>query len=115
MTDPATRTPIRRTAILVVGVFAIQMLFIASYTGALHKPVPHHIPVAVVGPPQVAEKARQQLAATARSALDLRTLGSADAARAQMRTRHIYAAYIPNPRGKNDTLLVASAASSAVE
>ncbi|HVX44171.1 MAG TPA: hypothetical protein VHC49_09800 [Mycobacteriales bacterium] len=115
MTDSTVSTPIRRTAVLVVGVFVLQVLFIASYTGALHKPTPHHVPIAVVGPPPVAGPARQQLAAAAKSAFDLRTLPSTGAARQQLRTRHIYAAYVPNPRGRTDTLLVASAASSAVE
>lgn len=116
VTDELPRSPVLRTTVLVVGVFVLQVLFIASYTGALHKPTPHHVPVAVVGSPQVTGPATKRLAAaTSGAAFDLRTLRSQDRAREQLRHGTLYAAFVPDPQGRQDTLLVASAASAAVE
>jgi hypothetical protein len=39
-----------RAALLVIGVLALQLGFIASYLGAFHSPSPRRIPVAVVAP-----------------------------------------------------------------
>lgn len=42
-----------RAALLVVGVLALQLLFITSYVGALHHPQPRDVPFGVVAPQQV--------------------------------------------------------------
>src|SRR6478735_1422837 len=39
-----------RAALLVIGVLALQLLFITSYVGALHKPKPTDVAFGVVAP-----------------------------------------------------------------
>jgi len=50
-----------RSALLVLGVLAIQLGFIYSYVGAFHKPTPHEVPVAVVAPSTVARRVATEL------------------------------------------------------
>ena len=50
-----------RAALLVVGVLALQLLFIASYVGALHRPDPTDVPFGVVAPQQVSGQLVTQL------------------------------------------------------
>jgi hypothetical protein len=49
--------------VALAGAFAIAMLFMSSYVGALHNPerLPHHLPIAVAGPPRVAGQYRESL------------------------------------------------------
>jgi hypothetical protein len=47
------RATAQRSLAAVVAVTVVGLLFIASYAGALHDPQPHHVPVAVVGPPRL--------------------------------------------------------------
>lgn len=110
----ADRAPIRRTAALVIGVLAVQVAFVLSYVGALHKPGAHHIPVAVVGSPRVAAAAEPLLAGQP-GAFDVRRLDTVAAATDAIHHRKIYAALIPNQTGKTDRLLTSSAASTAVD
>jgi hypothetical protein len=48
------RATFLRSVAAVLVVAAVGLLFIASYAGALHDPRPHHVPVAVFGPPPLA-------------------------------------------------------------
>jgi hypothetical protein len=41
---------VKRTAVLGIGVLAIQLTFIFSYVGGLGRPYPHGLPIAIVGP-----------------------------------------------------------------
>ncbi len=45
-----------RAFLLILGVIALQVLFIASYVGALHAPKPSDVPFGVAAPPAVAER-----------------------------------------------------------
>lgn len=110
----ADQAPIRRTAGLVIGVLVIQLGFVLSYVGGLHKPAAHHIPVAVVGSARVAASAESLLTSSA-GAFDARRLDTVSDARYAIDHRKIYAALVPNPAGKTDTLLTSSAASPAVD
>ncbi|MGW4159255.1 DUF3533 domain-containing protein [Streptomyces sp. NPDC004788] len=97
-----------RAALLVVGVFALQLLFITSYVGALHNPKPTDVPFGVVAPPQVATALMGDLSKLPGDPLDPRPVASADAARDQVMNRDIDGALIVDPAGRTDTLLVAS-------
>ncbi|MFD7977913.1 DUF3533 domain-containing protein [Streptomyces sp. NPDC059071] len=97
-----------RAALLVIGVFALQMLFITSYVGALHSPKPTDVPFGVVAPQQVSTVLMDRLEKLPGDPLDPRTVGDADAARDQILNRDIDGALIVDPRGRTDTLLVAS-------
>ncbi|MER5945879.1 DUF3533 domain-containing protein [Streptomyces sp. NPDC001904] len=98
-----------RAALLVVGVLALQLLFIASYVGALHSPKPKDVPFGVVGPTAaVAQQTEQQLAKLPGSPLDPRVVADAATAQRQILDREIDGALVLNARGTTDTLLVAS-------
>ncbi|WP_370411413.1 DUF3533 domain-containing protein [Streptomyces fradiae] len=97
-----------RAALLVVGVFALQLLFIASYVGALHHPKPTDVPFGVVAPQQVSTVLMERLEKLPGDPLDPRTVTDAAEARDQIINRDIDGALIVDPRGRTDTLLVAS-------
>ncbi|MGW7055062.1 DUF3533 domain-containing protein [Streptomyces sp. NPDC054887] len=97
-----------RAALLVIGVLALQLLFIASYVGALHHPEPKDVPFAVVAPGQEADRLVQRLEDLPGGPLDPRTVADEAAARRQIMNRDIDGALIVDPASKTDTLLVAS-------
>lgn len=97
-----------RAALLVIGVLALQLLFIASYIGALHNPKPTDVTFGVVAPQQVSARLVTQLKGLPGDPLDPRTVTDAATARRQILNREIDGALIVNPRGTTDTVLVAS-------
>ncbi|MBT2443983.1 DUF3533 domain-containing protein [Streptomyces sp. ISL-36] len=97
-----------RAALLVVGVFALQLLFIASYVGALHNPKPKDVPFGVVAPQQVSAQLLSRLERLPGEPLDPRTVADEAEARKQIMNRDIDGALVVNPGGTTDTLLVAS-------
>lgn len=97
-----------RATLLVVGVVALQLLFIASYVGALHDPRPKDVPFGVVAPQAAAEQARTRLERLPGTPLDPRVLPDEATARERIESRDIDAALVVDPRGTTDTLLVAS-------
>ncbi|WP_217229449.1 DUF3533 domain-containing protein [Streptomyces anulatus] len=97
-----------RAALLVIGVLGLQLLFIASYVGALHKPKPTDVAFGVVAPQQVPRQLVAELDGLPGGPLDPRAVGSAAEAREQIVNREIDGALIVSPEGRTDTLLVAS-------
>ncbi|MEU2243531.1 DUF3533 domain-containing protein [Streptomyces sp. NPDC018338] len=97
-----------RAALLVVGVFALQLLFITSYVGALHHPKPRDVPFGVVAPPQVSARLVGQLEKLPGAPIDPRTVTDEAEARKQILNRDIDGALVVDPTGRTDTLLVAS-------
>jgi hypothetical protein len=103
---PLGGSSIAYTALIVLGVFVLELLFIASYAGGLHKPQPRQVPVAVVGPAQAIER----LQAAVSPLLKLRPARSATAARAAIDDRKAYGALVFGRGG--DTLIASQAPSS---
>ncbi|MFC1229282.1 MULTISPECIES: ABC-2 transporter permease [Streptomyces] len=97
-----------RAFLLVLGVIALQVLFIASYVGALHAPKPSDVPFGVAAPPAVAERTVARLERLPGTPLDPRTVTDEANARKQIMDREIDGALVVNPAGQADTLLVAS-------
>lgn len=97
-----------RATLLVLGVVALQLLFIASYVGALHNPKPKDVPFGVVAPQAAAQQAVTRLEQLPGSPLDPRAVADAATARKQILNRDIDGALIIDPAGSTDTLLVAS-------
>lgn len=97
-----------RAALLVIGVLGLQLLFIASYVGALHKPKPTDVAFGVAAPPQVSQQLITQLDGLPGGPLDPRAVSSEAEAREQIMNREIDGALIVSPQGRTDTLLVAS-------
>ncbi|MEU3204158.1 DUF3533 domain-containing protein [Streptomyces cyaneofuscatus] len=97
-----------RAALLVIGVLGLQLLFIASYVGALHKPKPTDVAFGVVAPQQMSQQLVSQLDGLPGGPLDPRAVSSEAEAREQIMNRDIDGALIVSPQGRTDTLLVAS-------
>src|SRR4029079_561986 len=83
----------------------LMLAFAFSYVGAFHDPAPHHVPVAVVGPPTVAA----QLDGLPGDPLDAGQASSRPAALSQIDDREVYGAY----EAATNRLFVASAANRA--
>ncbi|MGW4231423.1 DUF3533 domain-containing protein [Streptomyces sp. NPDC004980] len=103
-----------RAALLVIGVLGLQLLFIASYVGALHRPDPTDVPFGVVAPRQVSAQLVTQLGELPGGPLDTRAVDSAAEAREQILNRDLDGALIVSPEGTTDTLLVASGGGTAL-
>lgn len=97
-----------RATLLVIGVLALHLLFIASYVGALHDPRPRDVPFGVVAPRAVAERTVTRLAGLPGGPLDPRTVADRATARKQILDRKIDGALIVGAAGTTDTLLVAT-------
>ncbi|MGW2181396.1 DUF3533 domain-containing protein [Streptomyces sp. NPDC001732] len=103
-----------RAALLVIGVLGLQLLFIASYVGALHKPKPTDVPFGVVAPQQMSARLTAELKNLPGGPLDPRPVADAATARRQILDREIDGALVVNPTGTTDTLLVASGGGKAM-
>ncbi|MDQ1044224.1 DUF3533 domain-containing protein [Streptomyces sp. V4I2] len=97
-----------RATALVLGAVALQLLFIASYVGALHDPKPKDVPFGVVAPQAAARQAVTRLEQLPGSPLDPRAVTDEATAREQIMNRDIDGALVVDPAGTTDTLLVAS-------
>lgn len=106
-----------RAVVMLVGVFVLQLGFIASYIGAFHSPTPHEIPLAVVAPAgapaSVAEQTAQQLNALSGRPLDARVSPSESDARSDLADRDV-AGVLLIGADDTDELLVAGAAGGAL-
>ncbi|NGO68876.1 DUF3533 domain-containing protein [Streptomyces boncukensis] len=96
--------------LLTVGVLLVQLGFLLSYIGAFHHPEPQRVPLAVVAPQQAAER----IDALPGRPVEVTAVRDEAAARARIMDRDAQGAYVMNPRGERDTLLVASGAGGAV-
>ncbi|WP_330436762.1 DUF3533 domain-containing protein [Streptomyces griseoaurantiacus] len=103
-----------RAALLVVGVVAVQLLFIASYVGALHHPRMRDVPFGVVTPGAAAAQQKARLEGLPGSPLDPRTVTDEATARERILHREIDGALVVDPNGRRDVLLVASGGGSAL-
>ena len=99
---------------LVAGVLLIQLAFIWSYVGAFHSPKPSDIPVAVVAPAQQADQIAAQLEKIDGHPVSPQVVESRDAAEAMVKDHRVDAAYVLNPSGKQDTLVVAGGGGSGI-
>ncbi|MFF9349779.1 DUF3533 domain-containing protein [Streptomyces sp. NPDC014734] len=103
-----------RAAVLVIGVLALQLLFIASYVGALHRPKPTDVPFGVVAPRQMSAQLLTELKNLPGGPLDPRALTDEATAREQIMNREIDGALIVDPASTTDTVLVASGGGTAM-
>jgi hypothetical protein len=95
----------KAVALVLVPALVLMLAFAFFYVGAFHDPTPHHVPVAVVGPPAVVD----QLNRAPGEPLDARQASSRSDAISQIDDREVYGAY----EAATNRLFVASAANRA--
>jgi len=95
----------RAVGLVLLPALVLMLAFAFFYVGAFHEPTPHHVPIAVVGPPAVAAQLDRLPAAP----LDARQATSRADALSQIDDRKVYGAY----EASANRLFVASAANRA--
>jgi len=95
----------KAVSLVLLPALVLMLAFAFFYVGAFHEPTPHHVPLAVVGPPAVAA----QLNRLPGTPLDARQASSRAEALAQIDDRKVYGAY----EAAANRLFVASAANRA--
>ena len=100
----ASPTP-KAVTLVLVPALVLMLAFAFFYVGAFHDPTPHHVRVAVVGPPAVAA----ELNRLPGDPLDAREASSHADALSQIDDREVYGAY----EAATNRLFVASAANRA--
>lgn len=101
----------RNLVIALAGVLAVVFIFVIANVAANHEPKPHHLPVGVVGPPQLVSATARQLDRRAPGAFQILGYRSPAAARTAILHRTVYGAFDPGPP---PSLLTADAASLPV-
>lgn len=94
-----------------VGVLVAVFALVYSNVAANHSPKPHSLPIGIVGPAQVANAARAQLARVDPGGFTVHDYDSLSAAKTAVLDRAVYGAYQPTP---SPVLIVANAASPPV-
>ncbi|MDK1473170.1 DUF3533 domain-containing protein [Streptomyces sp. 549] len=104
-----------RATLLVLGVLALQLAFIASYIGAFHQPDPDRVPIALVAPEQAQDTYREQLDTLPGTPLKVDTV-TADESQAvsRLRDRSVDGVFVVDPDGTSDRLLVAGGGGAAL-
>ena len=102
-----------RTALLVVGVLLLQLLFIWSYAAAFHKPTVSRVPVAVVVPEAVAPRVLNGLNTLPGTPVAAHRAASLTDAIEQLTNRQVQAVFVPSLTGTTDHLIVQSATGPA--
>jgi len=103
-----------RTLLLGVGVLVLQFAFILSYIGAFHSPTPHRVPVMVVAPAQVAGQVVDQLNGLPGEPVLATAAADEESARQALVDGDTSGAYVIDPSGQADRLLVASGGGTAL-
>jgi hypothetical protein len=92
-----------------IAALVLQMIFAASYIGALHDPKPKDVPIGIVAPEQVAPGLVEQINTLSNGALKPRIEASVDDLRQAIDQVEVYGGIVLTPEGA--TLIVADAAS----
>jgi hypothetical protein len=95
----------KAVTLVLVPALVLMLAFAFFYVGAFHDPTPHHVPVAIVGPPAVTAKLNHLPGGP----LDARQVSSRADALSQIDDRQVYGAFEP----AGNRLFVASAANRA--
>ena len=95
----------KAVTLVLVPALVLMLAFAFFYVGAFHDPTPHHVPVAVVGPPAISAQLNQ----VPGDPLDAHSVSSRSDALSQINDRQVYGAFDP----ATNRLFVASAANRA--
>jgi hypothetical protein len=106
----------KRAVFLVLGVLGLQVLFVVSYVGALHRPSPSRVPFDLVAPAPAAAPLSTRLNGLPGQPLSVSVTGTAAEARSGVLNRDVYGALVVSPAtaAPRDTLYVASGGGAAL-
>jgi len=90
----ASATPHRKAAVVIGIATVMASLFVLSYSLALGRPTPHHVPAAVVGSPRGHPRLVRALEQEAKGGLRLSPVSSVRVADAAIEQQHVYAALV---------------------
>jgi hypothetical protein len=105
----------RRLLLAMVGAGLLATYLMTLTVLAQHDARPRHLPLAVVGHGQQAQKTVQQLRANSPGAFSLRTVADEAAGERLVRHREVYGAFDPAGTAKGPVLISAAAASRSVQ
>ncbi|MEW9518335.1 ABC transporter permease [Streptomyces tubercidicus] len=88
---------VRPIARVLLFPFAMVVLLVGIYTAAMHAPTPHHLKIAVAGPPAQTGPLTASLRRDLGDAYDVSTATSVKQARRLAAHRAVAAAYVPTP------------------
>ncbi|TDC75713.1 ABC transporter permease [Actinomadura sp. 7K507] len=97
---------------VIVVVALLGMVFAGSFLGALHKPEPHGVPVAVVGPENAVDRLGAEMDKRADGAFDLAAYETEKAARDALLDRDVDAVFVP---GQGGAALIVAGATGKIE
>jgi MFS family permease len=97
-----------------VGVLALGLGFVLSYVGAFHDPSPHRVPIAVAVPAPVAGHLVDELNGLPGRPLQATRAVDGALALGAVRDGSVSAALLVPPRGRTDSLIVASGGGAAL-
>ncbi len=107
--SPANPVPVATVISHMVPTFLMGLFMAFAYLAGFHKPEPHHVPLAVVGPQAQAQVVAQKLQTALGDRVSMSVLPTPDAARTALEHLQISGAFIPG--ADSAQVLVAPAAS----
>ncbi|SNV16938.1 YhgE/Pip C-terminal domain [Dermatophilus congolensis] len=107
--EETSRVPMRTVLSHMTIPVLMTLVMALCYLGGFHRPEPHHLPVAIIGPVNTAGPVAAGLQQATGEMLEVRTLPSTQAATDALQRLEISGAYLPS--ADKPTLFVASAAS----
>jgi Protein of unknown function (DUF3533) len=110
---PERRRPELQAAMMpILLALYLSLALAVNYFGALHAPSPHHVRVAIVGPPAATAPVAHELSVAPAGGFDVSRLTSVATARRLIAERKLAGAYVPSP--VRPTAIVATAASPSL-
>jgi len=103
-----------RTIALMVGVLVLGLGFVLSYVGAFHDPSPHRVPIAVAAPAPLVGRLVNELNGLPGQPLQATRAVDATVALAAVRDGSASAGLLVPPKGRVDSLLVATGGGAAL-
>jgi hypothetical protein len=104
-------TPLHQLTQAVIGSAVLGCIIVLMFLGALHSPEPNDVKLAIVGPEKVTVAVGESIEAAAPGAFDIEYRQDVEAAREDVKSQDLIAAFVP---GKSDSQLYLAGANGAL-